>query len=81
MEKIVLTVDEISTVIADAIDDLTAKSIVKKEAVTVIKNIVTVKPQRLKILDGDIAKSRFASKLGKGRLEKFYPLLEEAETD
>jgi len=75
------TVDEISTVIADTIDDLTAKSIVKEDAVEVIRNIVINKPQRLKILDGDVAKSRFASKLGKGRLEKFYPLLGEAETE
>jgi len=79
MEEKIPSVDEIAKIIMDAIDDLTAKTISKDNAVVIIREIVSIKAKRLKILDGDKVKSRFESKMGKGRLEKFYPLLIEAE--
>ena len=79
MVEKVPSVDEIASVVIEAIDDLVADETTEDAVVTIIKGIVSVKAKRLKILDGKKAKSRFASKMGKGRLEKFYPLLEEAE--
>ena len=79
MVEKVPSVDEIATVMIEAIDDLTANKTTEDAVVAIIKGIVSVKAKRLKILDGKNAKSRFASKMGKGRLEKFSPLLEEAE--
>ena len=74
-----LDVDAISKTVCSAIDDLSATELSFAEAVKIVNGIVSIKAQRLKILDGDKAKSRFASKLGKRRLEKFYLLLKEAE--
>jgi glutamine synthetase type III len=60
----------------EAIDNLTANISTEKEVIKVIKTIISDKKKRLKILDGNKAKSKFAALMGKGRLEKFYPLLE-----
>jgi len=79
MSKELLTVDEISINMRKAFDDFSAKFITENNLKQIIKEIVSVKEQRLKILDGDEAKAKFASKMGKGRLAKFYPLLKEVE--
>ena len=79
MAKAVPLVDEIALVLIDAIDDLIADKTTEDAVIKIIKEIVSVRAERLKILDGKEAKSRFASKMGKRRLEKFYPLLEAAE--
>ena len=79
MVERIQTVDEISDVLLDAMDNLSANIITREEAVLIVKNIVSIKTQRLKILDGNEAKSKFASKMGKRRLAKFYSLLCEAE--
>lgn len=78
VEKVML-VDDIATVIISAIDDLVANEKKESDVIKIIKGIVSVKAYRLKILDGVKAKARFQSKMGKGRMEKFYPLLEKAE--
>jgi hypothetical protein len=79
MVEKVPTVDEIATVIIEAIDDYTANKANEDSVISLIKNVVSIKAKRLKILDGNRAKSRFESKMGKGRLEKFYAFLEKAE--
>lgn len=79
MVERVPSVDEIATIVIEAIDDLIANRTTDEAVVEIIKKIVSVKAQRLKILDGKEAKSRFASKMGKGRLGKFYPLLDVSE--
>jgi hypothetical protein len=63
----------------EVIDNLTANISTENEVIRVIKSIVSDKKKRLKILDGNKAKSKFAALRGKGRLEKFYPLLGRAE--
>lgn len=79
MVERVPTVDEIATVIIEAIDDYTANETNEDSVIAVIKDIISVKAKRLKILDGKKAKSRFESKMGKGRLEKFYNFLNKIE--
>jgi translation initiation factor IF-1 len=72
------SVGMLATELIEAIDNLTAKISTENEVIEVIKTIISDKKKRLKILDGDKAKSKFAALMGKGRLEKFYPLLERA---
>ena len=75
------SVDTISAILIEAIDNLSAKIATKDEVVATIKDIVIDKTKRLKILDGDVAKERFKVKMGKGRLTKFFDLLAEVESD
>ena len=63
----------------EAIDNLTAKISTENEVIEIIKTIISDKKKRLKILDGNNAKSKFAALMGKSRLEKFYLLLDKAE--
>ena len=73
------SVGVIATDIIEAIDNLTANISTENEVVVIIKSIVSSKSKRLKILDGNNAKAKFAALMGKARLEKFYPLLTKAE--
>ena len=75
------SVDTISAILVEAIDNLSAKAVTRDEVVKIIKDIVNDKTKRLKILDGDVAKERFKVKLGKRRLAKFFDLLDDAEND
>lgn len=79
MKASVPKVDEIATIIVEAIDQLSANKTSKEEVIEIISDIVSDTNKRLKVLDGNEAKPRFAAIMGKGRLGKFYPLLLEAE--
>jgi serine/threonine-protein kinase RIO1 len=73
------SVEILATELKEAIDNLSANTSTEQEVIKVIKTITSDKKKRLKILDGNQAKSKFAALMGKGRLTKFYPLLEKAE--
>ena len=75
----ITSVGTIAIELKEAIDNKSANISTDKEVIEVIKAIVSDKKKRLKILDGNNAKSKFAALMGKSRLEKFYPLLEKAE--
>ena len=75
----VLKVEAVAAKLIEAIDNLTANISTEDEVVVIIKTVISEKKTRLKILDGNKAKSKFAALMGKGRLEKFYPLLKRAE--
>jgi len=74
-----LNVKIIAEELIEAIDNLSANIYTDNEVVKIIKIITSNKKKRLKILDGNKAKAKFTALMGKGRLEKFYPLLEKAE--
>jgi hypothetical protein len=69
----------LASILIEAIDNLTANISTEHEVIVVIKTMISDKKKRLKILDGNTAKSKFAALMGKYRLEKFYTLLAKVE--